>query len=86
VVPTIADAQQASPADILAIEQRTWRTRGAKADAILDLLGLTETRYYQVLNHVIDTPEALGAAPALVNRLRARRASRLARRTGQSNP
>ena len=69
-------------ASILAIEQRTWRTPGAKAQAILDL-GLTATRYYQLLNEMIDTPEALRSDPVLVNRLRARRERRLARRTGQ---
>jgi hypothetical protein len=82
VVPT-APVESASLADMLAIEQFTWRTPGAKAEAILDRLGMTETRYYQVLNETIDTPEALRYDPALVNRLRERRARRLARRTGQ---
>ena len=82
MLPT-APAGQASLADILAIEQRTWRTRGAKAEAI-DRLGMTETRYYQLLNEmIVDTPEALRSAPALVNRLRERRVRRLARRNGQ---
>jgi hypothetical protein len=82
MLPT-APAESASLADILAIEQRTWRTPGAKVEAILGRLGMTETRYYQLLNEMIDTPEALKSAPALVNRLRERRARRLARRTGQ---
>jgi hypothetical protein len=74
MLPT-APAGQASLADVLAIERRTWRTRGAKAEAI-DRLGMTE----------IDTPEALRSDPALVNRLRERRVRRLARRNGQEGP
>jgi hypothetical protein len=84
MLPT-APAGQASLADVLAIERRTWRTRGAKAEAI-DRLGMTETRYYQLLNEMIDTPEALRSDPALVNRLRERRVRRLARRNGQEGP
>ena len=82
MVPTDL-AKQVPLADILAIEQHAWRTPGAKAEAILDRLDITVTRYYQLLNEMIDTPEALRSAPALVNQLRERRARRLARRTGQ---
>lgn len=85
MVPT-APTRPASPDGILAIEQRTWRTPGAKAEAILDHLGMTETRYYQLLDEIIDTPEALRSNPALVSRLRERRARRLARRNGQDAP
>jgi hypothetical protein len=81
MVPT-APAEPADLAGILAIERRTWRTPGAKAEAILDRLSMTETRYYQLLNELIDTPEPLRSDPALVNRLRGQRARRLARRAG----
>jgi hypothetical protein len=40
------------------------------------VLGLTATRYYQVLNELIDRPEALAFDPVLVKRLRAQRARR----------
>jgi len=61
---------------ILAFEARGWRSPGAKEQAISDVLGLPATRYYQLLNELIDKPEALAADPVLVKRLRAQRARR----------
>jgi hypothetical protein len=61
---------------ILAFESRGWRSPGAKEQAISDVLDLPATRYYQLLNELIDKPEALAADPALVKRLRAQRARR----------
>ncbi|CAM3895201.1 MULTISPECIES: DUF3263 domain-containing protein [Tsukamurella] len=62
--------------DILAFERQWWKYAGAKEDAIKELFGLSATRYYQVLNTLVDTPEALAADPMLVKRLRRVRASR----------
>ncbi|WP_062387691.1 DUF3263 domain-containing protein [Demequina iriomotensis] len=56
--------------EILALERRWWRYAGAKEDAVRDALGLSATQYYQVLNALIDTPEALAQDPVLVQRLR----------------
>jgi Protein of unknown function (DUF3263) len=61
---------------VLAFERGTWRTAGAKEQAISEVLGLTATRYYQLLNELIDRPEALKFDPTLVKRLRAQRARR----------
>jgi Protein of unknown function (DUF3263) len=61
---------------VLAVERRTWRTPGAKEQAIAELLSITATRYYQLLNELIDRPEALKFDPVLVKRLRAQRARR----------
>ena len=61
---------------ILAFERRGWRSPGAKEQAISDVLDLPATRYYQLLNELIDKPEALAFDPALVKRLRAQRARR----------
>ncbi|MFF7586641.1 DUF3263 domain-containing protein [Kitasatospora purpeofusca] len=65
---------------VLALEARSWRTAGAKERAVREELGLSSTRYYQLLNGLLDRPEALAHAPVLVNRLRrvrdARRAAR----------
>jgi hypothetical protein len=58
---------------VLAFERRGWRTPAVKEQAIGELLGLTGTRYYQLLNGLIDRPEALEFDPALVKRLRAQR-------------
>jgi hypothetical protein len=61
---------------VLAFERGTWRTAGAKEQAIAEVLGITATRYYQLLNELIDTAEALRFDPTLVKRLRAQRARR----------
>jgi hypothetical protein len=66
---------------VLAFERRTWRTAGAKEQDISDALGMSATRYYQVLNELIDTPEALQFDPSLVKRLRAQRSRRAALRS-----
>ncbi|MDM4721090.1 DUF3263 domain-containing protein [Micromonospora sp. WMMA1363] len=61
---------------ILDFEQQWWRHAGAKEQAIRDRFGLSATRYYQLLNALLDKPAALAAAPVLVGRLRRLRASR----------
>ena len=61
---------------LLSFERGTWRTSGAKEQAISEVLGMTATRYYQLLNELIDRAEALKYDPVLVKRLRAQRARR----------
>ncbi|MCI2239903.1 DUF3263 domain-containing protein [Paenibacillus sp. TRM 82003] len=63
-------------AEVLAFERRWWKYAGAKEQAVRELFDLTPTRYYQVLNALIDTPEALEHDPMLVKRLRRMRSSR----------
>jgi hypothetical protein len=61
---------------ILAFERQWWKYAGAKEQAVRDLFGMSATRYYQVLNSLLDSPAALEADPMLVKRLRRVRASR----------
>lgn len=61
---------------MLALERRFYAHAGGKEQAVADELGLTATRYYQLLNRLLDKPEALAADPVTVNRLRRLRASR----------
>jgi len=61
---------------ILAFERQWWKYAGAKEQAIRDLFDMSATRYYQVLNALIDRPEALAHDPLLVRRLRRLRATR----------
>ena len=61
---------------VLAFERQWWRHAGAKEQAIRDTFGLSATRYYQLLNALLDNPAALAADPVLVARLRRLRASR----------
>ena len=62
--------------EILAFERQWWRYAGAKEQAIRELFDMSATRYYQVLNALIDRPEALAHDPMLVKRLRRLRATR----------
>ncbi len=83
-------------ADRLEIEER-WRelldferqsSNGSKQKprAVRDRFGISAARYYQLLNRLIDRPEALQYDPMLVQRLRrlreTRRRARFATRLG----
>jgi hypothetical protein len=62
--------------EIIAFERQWWKYAGAKEQAIRELFDMSATRYYQVLNALIDNPIALEADPMLVKRLRRLRATR----------
>jgi len=62
--------------DILEFERQWWKYAGAKEQAVREKFDMSSTRYYQVLNALIDRPEALACDPMLVKRLRRLRASR----------
>ena len=59
---------------ILAFENQWWKQAGAKESAIRRQFQLSTTRYYQLLNRLIDNPAAMEAEPAVVGRLRRLRA------------
>lgn len=94
--PVVLPAHTPSPAavaalserdrEILTFERQWWRYAGAKEQAIRELFAMSATRYYQILNALIDCPEALAFDPMLVKRLRrlrtARQRARSARRLG----
>jgi hypothetical protein len=69
--------------DILAFERQWWKFAGAKEQAIRDKFQMSATRYYQVLNALIDKPEALAQDPLLVKRLRRLRATRQRNRSAK---
>jgi len=62
--------------EIIAFERQWWKYAGAKEQAIRELFDMSATRYYQVLNLLIDSPIALAADPMLIKRLRRLRATR----------
>ena len=62
--------------EIIAFERQWWKYAGAKEQAIRELFDMSATRYYQVLNALIDSPAALEADPMLIKRLRRLRSSR----------
>lgn len=65
---------------VLALERRTWPGPGAKERAVRERLGITPTRYYQLLNALLDDARALAHDPVTVNRLRRVRDARRERR------
>ncbi|MFV0253346.1 MAG: DUF3263 domain-containing protein [Beutenbergiaceae bacterium] len=81
-----AEGLSARDAQILEFEGQWWKYAGAKETAIRELFDLNATRYYQILNALLDDPAALAAAPMLIKRLRrmrsARQRDRSARRLG----
>ncbi|MGW4904154.1 DUF3263 domain-containing protein [Streptomyces albidoflavus] len=76
----LGDALSEQDRAVLALEARGWQRPGTKERAIREQLGLSPTRYYQLLGALLDDPAALRHDPVTVNRLRERRAARRAAR------
>jgi Protein of unknown function (DUF3263) len=68
---------------ILAFERQWWKYAGAKEQAIREQFDMSATRYYQLLNLLIDRPEALEHDPMLVKRLRRMRSQRQRQRAAR---
>lgn len=71
---------------ILDLEREWWKHGGSKERVVRERFDMSATRYYQILNRLIETPEALAHDPMVVKRLRrmrsARQRQRAARRLG----
>ena len=82
---TSAEAAELSARDqaILDFERQWWKYAGAKEQAVRELFEMSATRYYQVLNALIDSPAALEHDPMLIKRLRRMRSSRQRARTAR---
>jgi len=61
---------------VLAFERQWWKYPGKKEQAIRELFGMSATRYYQILNRLIESREAMAADPMLIKRLRRARTGR----------
>jgi hypothetical protein len=66
---------------ILDFERQWWKYAGAKDAAIKELFQISAKEYYELLNNLIDRPDALAAAPLLVKRLRRLREARVSARS-----
>ncbi len=77
--PTLSERDR----DILEFERQWWKYAGAKEQAVREKFDMSSTRYYQVLNSLIDKDEALEADPLLVRRLRRLRAARQRQRSAR---
>jgi hypothetical protein len=61
---------------ILDFERSWWTEHGSKERAIRGRFELSPTRYYQVLNELLESPEAVAYDPLVVRRLRRLRTRR----------
>lgn len=55
---------------VLEFERQWWRYPGPKDRAIREYLGMSATRYYQVLRRLMDDPSAADRDPLTIRRLR----------------
>lgn len=92
IVEPPADEPEPGPADrdltdrdlgILAFEAQWWKRSGKKDTAIRELFDMSASRYYQLLNTLLDSPAAFSADPMLIKRLRKARAARQRARAAQ---
>jgi hypothetical protein len=80
VATTGLSEQQAA---LLDFEKNWWSLSGSKESEIRERFDISPTRYYQLINALIDTPEALEHDPLLVKRLRRMRSTRQKERTAR---
>ena len=81
--PESSGELSARDAAMLDFERQWWKYAGAKEQAVREKFDMSSTRYYQVLNALIDRPEALVHDPLLVRRLRRLRATRQRQRSAR---
>ena len=68
---------------MLAFERQWWKYAGAKERAIHELFDMSATRYYQLLNALLDKQEAMRVDPMLIKRLRRQRTTRVRARNAR---
>jgi hypothetical protein len=76
----LTDQQEA----MLDMEKSWYRYAGRKDTVIRERFGISSTRYYQVLNDLIDDPEVLAEEPQLVRRLQRLREQRRRARSARA--
>ena len=69
--------------DILDFERSWWKHAGVKEQAIKDRFDMSATRYYQLLNEILERPEAMAYDPILVKRLKRLRVYRQRQRVAR---
>ncbi len=68
---------------ILDFERSWWKHAGVKEQAIRERFGMSATKYYQVLNELLENPDALAHDPILVKRLKRLRTYRQRQRVAR---
>ncbi|HZK50606.1 MAG TPA: DUF3263 domain-containing protein [Actinomycetota bacterium] len=69
--------------DILDFERSWWKHAGVKEQAISERFEMSATRYYQILNELLETPAAMAHDPILVKRLKRLRSYRQKQRVAR---
>lgn len=69
--------------EILDFERSWWKHAGVKEQAIKERFDMSATRYYQLLNELLESPAAMGHDPILVKRLKRLRAYRQKQRVAR---
>ena len=77
--------QELTPRDleILDFERTWWKHAGVKEQAIKERFEMSATRYYQVLNELLEQPAAMEYDPILVKRLKRLRVYRQRQRVAR---
>jgi hypothetical protein len=68
---------------ILDFERSWWKHAGVKEEAIKDRFDMSATRYYQLLNDLLENPAAMAYDPILVKRLKRLRTYRQRQRVAR---
>lgn len=68
---------------ILDFERSWWKHAGVKEQAIKERFDMSATRYYQILNELLEEPAAEAYDPILVKRLKRLRMYRQKRRVAR---
>ena len=68
---------------LLEFERQWWKEPGSKEQALRERFGVSPTRYYQLVNVLVDREAAMRHDPMLVKRLRRARAARLTTRSAR---
>ena len=56
--------------EMLDFERSWWKHAGVKEEAIRNRFDMSATRYYQLLNELLENPSAMAYDPILVKRLK----------------
>ncbi len=69
--------------EILDFERSWWKHAGVKEQAIKERFDMSATRYYQLLNELLEHPAAMAHDPILVKRLKRLRVYRQRQRVAR---
>ena len=83
-MPDDSNALRPRDRQVLDFESSWWLYPQPKDQAIPEYLGMSATRYYQILRRLVDDEAAVAYAPLTVRRLRKLQRTRLQRRAARA--